>query len=59
MVRVSLAAVFATVVAAVLAVGQNQPVAAGPVESNGYKVFKPIESGNLTLFLCTDSCCCL
>ena len=50
MVRVRLAAVFATVVAAVLAVGQYQPVAAGPVESNGYKVLKPIESGNLTLF---------
>src|SRR3989440_6016703 len=47
MVKVRIAAVFATVVAAVLAVG---PVAAGPVESNGYKVLKPIESGDLTLF---------
>jgi hypothetical protein len=50
MVKVRLTAVFATVVAAVLAVGQYQPVAAGPVESNGYKVLKPIESGDLTLF---------
>jgi hypothetical protein len=33
-----------------LAVGQYQPVAAGPVESSGYKVLKPIESGDLTLF---------
>ena len=47
MVKVRIAAVFATVVAAILAVG---PVAAGPVESNGYKVLKPIESGDLTLF---------
>ena len=50
MVKVRLATVFATVMAAVLAVGQYQPVAAGPVESSGYKVLKPIESGDLTLF---------
>src|SRR5882672_2638746 len=50
MVKMRIAAVFATVMAAVLAVGQNQPVAAGPVESSGYKVLKPIESGDLTLF---------
>lgn len=35
---------------AVLAVGHYQPVAAGQVESSGYKVLKPIESGDLTLF---------
>jgi len=50
MVKVRIAAVFATVMAAVLAVGQYQPVAAGPVESSTYKVLKPIESGDLTLF---------
>jgi hypothetical protein len=44
------AAVFATVMAAVLAVGQYRPVAAGPVESGSYKALKPIESGDLTLF---------
>jgi len=31
-------------------VGHDQPVAAGPVESSGYKVLKPIESGDLMLF---------
>jgi hypothetical protein len=36
--------------AAVLAVGEYRPVAAGPVENGGYKVLKPIESGDLTLF---------
>jgi len=50
MVNVRIAAVFATVMAAVLAVGQYQPVAAGPIENSGYKVLKPIESGDLTLF---------
>src|SRR5580704_1393676 len=50
MVKVRVAAVFATVVTAVLAVGQYQRVAAGPVESSGYRVLKPIESGDLTLF---------
>jgi hypothetical protein len=48
--KVRIAAVFATVMAAVLAVGQYQPAAAGPVESSTYKVLKPIESGDLTLF---------
>src|SRR5882757_11516781 len=50
MVKVRVAAVFATVVVAVLAVGQYRPVAAGPIESSSYKVLKPIESGDLTLF---------
>lgn len=50
MVKVRVAAVFATVMTAVLAVGQYQRVAAGPVESSGYRVLKPIESGDLTLF---------
>jgi hypothetical protein len=50
MLKVRLAALFTMVTAAVLAVGQYQPVAAGPVESGGYKVLKPIESGDLTLF---------
>jgi hypothetical protein len=50
MVKVRLATAFATVMAAVLAVGHYQPVAAGLVESSGYKVLKPIESGDLTLF---------
>ena len=50
MVKVRVAAVFATVTAAVLAVGQYRPVGAGPVESSSYKVLKPIESGGLTLF---------
>ena len=50
MVKVRIAAVFATAMAAVLAVGQYQPVAAGPAEGSGYKVLKPIESGDLTLF---------
>src|SRR5258707_11403720 len=40
----------ATVRAAVRPVGQYQPVAAGPIESSSYKVLKPIESGDLTLF---------
>jgi hypothetical protein len=50
MVKVRVAAVFATVMAAVVAVGQYRPVAAGPVESGSYRVLKPIESGDLTLF---------
>jgi hypothetical protein len=50
MVKVRVAAVFVTVTAAVLAVGQYRPVAAGPIESSSYKVLKPIESGDLTLF---------
>jgi hypothetical protein len=50
MVKVRIAAVFATVMAAALAVEQYQPVAASPVEGSGYKVLKPIESGDLTLF---------
>ena len=50
MVKVRIAVVFATVMAAVLAIGRYQPVAAGPVENSGYKVLKPIESGDLTLF---------
>src|SRR6202035_2655076 len=50
MLKVRAAALSATVMAAVLAVGQYQRVAAGPVESSGYKVLKPIESGDLTLF---------
>jgi hypothetical protein len=50
MVKVRITAVFATMMAAVLAVGQYHPVAAGPVESGGYKVLKAIESGDLTLF---------
>ncbi len=50
MVRVRFATAFAAVMCAVLIVGQYYPVAAGPVESSGYKVLKPIESGDLTLF---------
>ncbi len=50
MVKVRIAALFAMVMAAVLAVGQYQPAAAGPVESSSYKVLKPIESGDMTLF---------
>jgi hypothetical protein len=51
MVKVHSATAFATVLAAVLVVGYYQPVvAAGPIESSGYKVLKPIESGDLTLF---------
>src|SRR5215471_6781172 len=48
--KVRLATAFATVMAVVLMVGHYQPVAAGPIESSGYKVLKPIESGDLTLF---------
>jgi hypothetical protein len=50
MVKARMATAFAMVMAAVLAVEPWQPVAAGPVESSGYKVLKPIESGDLTLF---------
>jgi hypothetical protein len=50
MVKVRLGIAFPTVMAAVLMVGHYQPVAAGPVENSGYKVLKPIESGDLTLF---------
>jgi hypothetical protein len=50
MVKVRVAPVFATLLAAALAVGQYQPVQAGSAESGGYKVLKPIESGDLTLF---------
>ena len=39
----------AVVMAAVLAMGRLEPVAAGGAES-GYRVLKPIESGDLTLF---------
>jgi hypothetical protein len=49
MVKMRTAAVFATVTA-VLAVGQYQPVAAAPIDSGGYRVLKPIETGDLTLF---------
>jgi hypothetical protein len=35
---------------ALLVMGQWQPVAAGPLENSGYKVLKPIQSGELTLF---------
>jgi hypothetical protein len=50
MVKARVATAFATVMAALLLVGHYQPVAAGPLESSGYKVLKPIESGDLTLF---------
>ena len=50
MVRMRIAAAFAMLMVVILAVGQYQPVAAGPVESSAYKVLKPIESGDLTLF---------
>jgi hypothetical protein len=50
MLKVRAAAMFATVMAAALAVGPYQPVTAGPIESGGYKVLKPIESGDLTRF---------
>jgi hypothetical protein len=50
MVKVRVATAFAMAMAAVLVVGHWQPVAAGPLESGGYKVLKPIESGELTLF---------
>jgi hypothetical protein len=50
MVKMHVAAVSVAVMVVVLAIGHYQPVAAGPVESSGYKVLKPIESGDLTLF---------
>jgi hypothetical protein len=50
MLRLRVSTAFATMLSAVLVVGHYQPVAAGPVESSGYKVLKPIESGDLTLF---------
>jgi hypothetical protein len=49
MVKMRMAAVFA-MATAVLAVGQYQPVAAGPIDADGYRVLKPIETGDLTLF---------
>src|ERR1700730_10360561 len=49
MVKMRMAAVFATVTA-VLAVGQYQPVAAGPIDGGSLGVLKPIETGDLTLF---------
>lgn len=48
--KVRLATAFAAMMAVVLVIGQYHPVAARPVESSGYKVLKPIESGDLTLF---------
>jgi hypothetical protein len=50
MVKVRLAAIFAAVVVVALAGGEYRPVAASQVESSAYKVLKPIESGDLTLF---------
>ncbi len=50
MVKVRLATAFAIVLAAVVLVEHYQPVAAGPIESSSYKVLKPIEGGDLTLF---------
>jgi hypothetical protein len=50
MVKARAATAFATVMAALFLVGHYQPVAAGPLESGSYKVLKPIESGDLTLF---------
>ncbi len=50
MLRLRVSTAFGTMLSAVLAVGHYQPVAAGQVESSGYKVLKPIESGDLTLF---------
>jgi len=41
---------WALVCFALLVLWQWQPVAAGPVESSGYTVLKPIQSGELTLF---------
>jgi hypothetical protein len=38
------------VMAVVLAAGRWQPVAAGGASGSGYRVLKPIESGDLTLF---------
>ncbi|MGA1981512.1 MAG: DUF6569 family protein [Acidobacteriaceae bacterium] len=38
------------VMAVVLATGRWQPVAAGGADGSGYRVLKPIESGDLTLF---------
>jgi hypothetical protein len=46
---IRLAAGFAAVMAVVLIAGRWEPVAAGGAES-GYRVLKPIESGDLTLF---------
>jgi hypothetical protein len=50
MVKTRVTMAFATMMAALLLVGHYQPVVAGPIESGGYKVLKPIESGDLTLF---------
>src|ERR1700730_15175605 len=50
MVKVRVAPVFATLLVAILAVEQYQPVQAASPESGGYKVLRPIESGDLTLF---------
>ena len=50
MVKVRLAAIFAAVMVVALAGGEYRPVAASQVESSAYKVLKPIESGDLTLF---------
>lgn len=50
MVKVRKAAISAAVMIVVLAGGQYRPVAASQVDSGAYKVLKPIESGDLTLF---------
>jgi hypothetical protein len=47
---VRLGAGFLAVMAVVLATGRWQPVAAGGASGSGYRVLKPIESGDLTLF---------
>ena len=47
---IRLGAGFVVVMAVVLAAGGWQPVAAGGATSSGYRVLKPIESGDLTLF---------
>jgi hypothetical protein len=44
------AGLFAGVVLAVAAFGHWRTLASGPNESSGYRVLKPIESGELTLF---------
>jgi hypothetical protein len=45
-----LAAIFVAVMVVALAGGEYRRVAASQVESSAYKVLKPIESGDLTLF---------
>ncbi len=48
--RATVAIAWVLASAVLLATYQGRPVAAGPIESSGYKVLKPIQTGQLTLF---------